>query len=241
MNRRLVIGVALAAFGAVAVSIALLGGSSGSGDGTLLNVAPQPGVQSAKFVLHSEGDTIRVTGKAVIVHARNLGVLRLSSGTSLGGGAEEVRIAPTLVHSSHAGLLLREIRLSRLSVAGVPLSAFPPEPSATYSVELLDFPKGSFFEARGALAPPTKAPYGNSETVRWGLPDLQDGVAFTYTPHKWLWARHVLSPLGWLATIQHWLLFVIGGVFTTIFWPSLQEAAKKWLAGRLGRASRAGA
>src|SRR3972149_1380005 len=104
-----------------------------------------------------------------------------------------------------AGAVLREVRFTPLTMdsegwvsialpgggtrEGLLCVAACPEAR----IELLDFPKGSFFQARYAERLESN-PYQETETIRWSSSHLNRGVAFTYAPREYRFLRRVLLP-----------------------------------------------
>jgi hypothetical protein len=122
-----------------------------------------------------------------------------------------------------------------VAVSAPELAGYDVAPDATFRVALHDMPHGSFYEARDA-ADMTRSRYLGKDVVRWTVPSLESGVAFAYTPPRWIFVRRLLSPAGWLASLQHWIAFVLGGVLVLVVWPVALDLARGRLRTRLQRA-----
>jgi hypothetical protein len=178
---------------------------------------PQPQVRAVDVVLTpAGGDAFTVQLSAVVRDLRRR--------------ERVVNLGQTTLAASSAGLLLREVTIPPPKLDGYDIAA-----GASYRVALRDMPHGSFYEARDATTV-TRSRYLDTDVVRWTVPTLESGVVFAYTPERWIFVRRLLSPAGWLASLQHWIALIVGGAFALIVWPVALELARGRLRTRLQRA-----
>jgi hypothetical protein len=155
-----------------------------------------------------------VTGVEIVVLGENIRTGTLEVGGSVtafapglddgywGVCAREVRSAPfsvplptISVTGEKRGLLLKEITfgegdLVEQALRAEGLNRFERDYD-TLSVELQDFPRGSFFDARLAKSLETH-PYLRSETVTW-VQRARVPVTFSYVPPAWRFLKPVLA------------------------------------------------
>jgi hypothetical protein len=155
-----------------------------------------------------------VTGVEIVVLGENIRTGTLEVGGSVtafapglddgywGVCAREVRSAPfsvplptISVTGEKRGLLLKEITfgegdLVEQALRAEGLNRFERDYD-TLSVELQDFPRGSFFDARLAKSLETH-PYLRSETVTW-VQRARVPVTFSYVPPAWRFLKPVLT------------------------------------------------
>ncbi len=155
-----------------------------------------------------------VTGVEIVVLGENIRTGTLEVGGSVtafapglddgywGVCAREVRSAPfsvplptISVTGEKRGLLLKEITfgegdLVEQALRAEGLNRFERDYD-TLSVELQDFPRGSFFDARLARSLETH-PYLRSETVTW-VQRARVPVTFSYVPPAWRFLKPVLT------------------------------------------------
>lgn len=84
------------------------------------------------------------------------------------------------------------------------------------SIELVDFPTGSFYQAKGADDLKI-SPYLDTETVSWSVPNLRRGIRLAYIPPPYHYFRRVIKPFLEFASVNKWIIMVLGGMLTVIF------------------------
>jgi hypothetical protein len=187
------------------------GGGGGDGGG---GAVPPPLLQSLDLVVVPRGgNSFRVTYRGLVSPQRRF-----------------VQLGSRLVTAESAGLLLRQVEVPPL-----PLRRYKPGPGAVTRVELRKISHGSFYDARDAVSL-AESSYLGSDVVRWNVTGVREPIAFAYTPEGWIFARRFLSPAGWIASLKHWMSFLLGGLLALVVWPVVLDLMRSRLRGRLERA-----
>jgi hypothetical protein len=129
------------------------------------------------------------------------------------------------VNSLSRGLLVREIQL-------VPLDGSWLENDCCASgenIELVDFPKNSFYEARRVEGVITSS-YLDTESVHWKQYSSRDNIVFAYIATPYHIFRNFLSPLIGVSYQSNWVLglssIFISFVLIPIMKPALEDYIK---------------
>jgi len=112
------------------------------------------------------------------------------------------------VESTSSGLILRELHITPsepLCISRCPKSM----------VVLLDFPIGSFYQAK-EVGNIEKESYVGTETIRWSVRDLDRGITFAYIPAPYHHLRPFLIPFIEFASFSSWLIG-FGGFMMALF------------------------
>jgi len=99
-------------------------------------------------------------------------------------------------------------------------------------VEIRDLPKGAFADAQGA-DDFQRTTFVNTETITYKTESLRRGVAFAFVPPPFNAARPLLSPVLGAASLQDWVLAVIGLFSTLVFFPLIAAFLENYLEGKL--------
>ena len=124
--------------------------------------------------------------------------------------------------STSYGLILRELHikpwnisptttLSKEMEVSKPFCVFGRCPKST--VELQDFPKGSFYLAKDTRNTETSS-YIDTETIRWSVRDLDKGITFAYIPAPYHYLRPFLIPFIEIVSFSPWLIGFLGFIIT---------------------------
>lgn len=126
------------------------------------------------------------------------------------------------IESTRRGVLVRELRI-------YPLVSYITQGPEIATVELSDFPRSAFYEARDALELDV-LPYLSTETVRWNSISIKNGIVFAYISPPFHSMRNLIAPFIGLSYIDQWLITLLGLIITAIivpiFKPLLFELAK---------------
>ena len=132
--------------------------------------------------------------------------------------------------SSNRGLFFREIRIKPLEDASIS-DKKSTCCSGSSIVELRDFPRNSFYEAR--YEPDTAISYSyylDNETIMWDLRSTNDVIEFSYITSPFNAIRSLLSPIINITYQSHWpiafLGFIVSSVITPIVKPVLVDLSK---------------
>ena len=155
--------------------------------------------------------------------------------------SQPIRFQERLIQSHKRGFLLREVSLQPLNVDDVgkvnitladgssfqgdlcgyfyeffsthPDIFIPQCPSTR--IELVDFPKDSFYAAKNATNIENFV-YIDTESVRWSVWHLDQGIKFSYIPPPFYHLRALLSPFIGISFWSQWVFVIIGMISTFI-------------------------
>lgn len=126
-----------------------------------------------------------------------------------------LEVAAQTVTAESRGFMLKEIAFNTLDLVekgvngydGINLS------DAKISLELRNFPRGSFYQARDVKAVDS-SPYLDTETIKWAPPESD--VIFSYIPPGWGIMRPIVDLLYGAQTIDKIVLGAVGSLGTLI-------------------------
>ncbi|NEQ79707.1 MAG: hypothetical protein F6K26_05425 [Moorea sp. SIO2I5] len=84
-------------------------------------------------------------------------------------------------------------------------------------IKLVDFPVGSFLEAKDSINIKYGEPYDNSQTITWFVPNLERGIRFSYISPPFHNFRRFFEPLLKLDSLPQPIVFTFGIIITWIF------------------------
>jgi hypothetical protein len=130
------------------------------------------------------------------------------------------------IHSSNRGLFIQEVHVTPLD--GSPLSGYTCCPE-TKTVELRDFPRNSFYEARDVQkVEPSR--YLDTEIVRWDTRRLGQDIVFAYVAPPFHLLRNFFTPLIGISYQSQWMVtfvgLIAGAVIKQIVKPALFDFGK---------------
>lgn len=142
---------------------------------------------------------------------------------------EDKVVSEQFVHSSKRGLMIREIRI--IPLKGLLLQRYCCQSKGT--VELRDFPRNSFYEARD-VQNVIATTYLDTETVKWnGDLTRRDDIVFAYITNPFQLFRNLLSPLIGVSYQSNWVIglasIIASFIIIPITKPILEDLAKNKL------------
>jgi hypothetical protein len=130
------------------------------------------------------------------------------------------------VYSLSRGLFIRELKIKPLDGSDFNGSDCCPE---TITVELLDFPRDSFYEGRDVIKAESSR-YLDTETVVLENRSLNREIVFAYIKPPFNLLRTFLTPIITLSYQSNWMIILfglIGGfIITNVVKPTLTDMAK---------------
>lgn len=148
-----------------------------------------------------------------------------------GSGDEPVDLPPRVVTSRPAGFLLNEVTIAPLGMdANGSFSVRLPDGGElegmfcesglcpTVDVELLDFPRDSFYAAKMA-ANLERFPYLDKETVRWTVVDPRKGITLAYIRPPFNRFLFLLKPFIGASTFGEWSVAALGFFVSSVVIP----------------------
>lgn len=140
---------------------------------------------------------------------------RQISGTSRGFLLREVRITPLEADASgYVNLILPD----GSSLRGPLCGSWCPQST----VELRDFPKNSFFDAKNAEQVGEPDTYVEVETIILSIRDLEQGIVFAYIPPPYHYFRPMLAPFVGLSSFGEIAIVIFSLTGTIILVPIVQ-------------------
>ncbi|NEP28481.1 hypothetical protein [Moorena sp. SIO3I6] len=84
-------------------------------------------------------------------------------------------------------------------------------------IELVDFPVGSFLQAKDSINIEYGEPYDNRQTITWSVDNLERGIRFSYISPPFHNFRRLFEPFLKLDSLPQPLVFTFGIIITWIF------------------------
>jgi hypothetical protein len=134
-----------------------------------------------------------------------------------------------LVFSSNRGLFIREVRITPLETTLLQGTSCCPK---TKTVELIDFPRNSFYEVR-YVPEVSISSYLDTETVKWSDFSIGRNIEFAYIIRPFNSLRRVLLPFIPLLYQSDWVVAFVGILFTTVFTSIINPAISDFGRNRL--------
>jgi len=155
----------------------------------------------------------------------------------------EINLPERQITDNPRGLVLREISFLPIGTEelqlpdGTPLSwPLCGDSCPESTIELFDFPKDSFYAAKGAEGL-TALPYIDTEEITWSTHNIDNGIVFAFFPPPFQYVRPIIEPFIGQFSVSKYLLGFFGFIGTIVITPivkpvvtdKLQKKFSNWL------------
>lgn len=131
---------------------------------------------------------------------------------------------PKTIVSTSRGFMLREVAIRPLEIDSTGTFTVTLQNGRIVSstlevsnteIQLIDFPKGSFHEARDAKDV-TRFAYVDQETIIWSAFNSKRGVVFAYIPPHYRHLKPLINPFLGLTTVSNWIIAICSIIVTFV-------------------------
>ncbi len=131
------------------------------------------------------------------------------------GPSQTIEIPPLTIPAESRGFMLREVKFDLADVLAKQVKGYDGYrlAGAKIRLELQNFPRGSFYQARDAKDV-EQTSYLDTETIKWSPP--APGITFSYIPPGWGIVRPIVDVLYGAQSIDKLVLGALGSVGTLV-------------------------